>query len=202
MPLAGCKDPVSNTLDFTHSQKNPATINCGIGVVSGIECLIISYISTIKGGATNEISLRKNHRVAEIAEQNRLPCIILMESAGADLRRYFYCAGSGEWIERREGNCTQGRNCTDFEIRQSQVFHSGGSSFKFIARRSKQGIPTISVVFGSSTAGTSFAHHFLFVFFPDSFTCCCNICSFSIRELIIILRRRVRTWVIGLRHHG
>lgn len=41
--------------------------------------------------------------------------------------------------------------------RQSQVFHSGGSSFKFIARRSKEGIPTISVVFGSSTAGGAYA---------------------------------------------
>eukprot|EP01126_Amoeba_proteus_P006249 TRINITY_DN12181_c0_g1_i5.p1 TRINITY_DN12181_c0_g1~~TRINITY_DN12181_c0_g1_i5.p1 ORF type:complete len:514 (+),score=98.17 TRINITY_DN12181_c0_g1_i5:189-1730(+) len=116
LPLAGCKD-----------KNNPATIVCGIGIVSGVECAIISYIATIKGGATNEITLRKNRRIAEIAEQNHLPCLVLMESAGADLRR------------------------------QSQVFHAGGASFKWITRRSKAGLPTISVVFGSSTAGGAYA---------------------------------------------
>ena len=46
----------------------------------GVECLITTYIPTIKGGATNEHSLRKSLRIMEIAEQNRLPLISFIET--------------------------------------------------------------------------------------------------------------------------
>ena len=57
----------------------------GIGVVSGVECVIIANDPTVKGGATNPITLDKSFRAMDIAAQNRLPLINLTESAGADL---------------------------------------------------------------------------------------------------------------------
>jgi len=114
LPLAGC------------TEKEKGTNICGIGVVSGVECFIGSNLYTIKGGAINEITLKKGERVNRIIEQNRLPCINLVESAGANLTEQF------------------------------KVFHKGGGSFREMARRSKKGIPCISLVFGSSTAGGAY----------------------------------------------
>lgn len=99
---------------------------CGIGVVNGVECFVSANIGTIKGGTINEPTLKKGGRMNEIINQNRLPVINLVESGGADLRV------------------------------QSKVFHKGGGTFKEMARRSKKGIPTISIVFGSSTAGGAY----------------------------------------------
>jgi acyl-CoA carboxylase subunit beta len=98
----------------------------GIGLVSGRECLISANEATAKGGATSEAGLWKNRRLAEIAEENRLTAIQLVESAGADLPV------------------------------QSKIFVPGGRGFRDITRRSKQRIPVISVVFGSSTAGGAY----------------------------------------------
>ncbi len=98
----------------------------GVGVVSGVECVIIASESTVKGGALNEISVLKNNRLSQIGEQNRLPSISLIESAGADLPR------------------------------QSQVFVPGGQGFRDLTRRSKARIPSVCVVFGSSTAGGAY----------------------------------------------
>ena len=98
----------------------------GIGLVSGRECLIIANEATVKGGATGEAGLWKNTRLADIAMQNRLPTILLVESAGADLPV------------------------------QSKIFVPGGRGFREITRRSKERIPTIAVVFGSSTAGGAY----------------------------------------------
>jgi len=98
----------------------------GIGLVSGRECLIIANEATAKGGSTGEAGLWKNARLADIARENRLPTVLLVESAGADLPV------------------------------QSKVFVSGGRGFREITRRSKLRIPTISVVFGSSTAGGAY----------------------------------------------
>src|SRR5262249_39612710 len=95
----------------------------GIGLVSGRECLITANEATLKGGAVSESGLRKSTRLAEIAAQNRLPCISLVESAGADLPV------------------------------QHKIFVPGGGSFRAITRRSKERIPTIAIVFGSCTAG-------------------------------------------------
>ena len=98
----------------------------GIGLVCGRECLIIANEATAKGGATGEAGLWKNARLADIARQNHLPTIMLVESAGADLPQ------------------------------QSKIFVAGGRGFREITRRSKQRIPTISIVFGSSTAGGAY----------------------------------------------
>ena len=98
----------------------------GIGLVSGRMCFIIANESTVKGGAVSEIGQRKNARFAEIVAMNHLPSISLVESAGADLPV------------------------------QHKIFVPGGAGFKEITRRSKARIPSISVVFGNSTAGGAY----------------------------------------------
>src|SRR5437763_17197139 len=57
----------------------------GIGVVSGVECVIIAHDPTVRGGSVNPYSLRKSLRALEIARCNRLPVVNLVESGGADL---------------------------------------------------------------------------------------------------------------------
>jgi acetyl-CoA carboxylase carboxyltransferase component len=103
-----------------------AALVTGIGPVSGVECVIIANESTIKGGAISPISVTKQLRALEIAERNRLPVITLVESAGADLPR------------------------------QAEIFVRGGRIFQRLSRLSAAGIPTISLVFGSSTAGGAY----------------------------------------------
>src|SRR5262245_58131444 len=98
----------------------------GVGLVSGRQCLIVANESTVKGGAVSEIGQRKNARLAEITATNHLPSISLVESAGADLPV------------------------------QHKIFVPGGAGFKEITRRSKARIPSISVVFGNSTAGGAY----------------------------------------------
>ncbi|MCC7078795.1 MAG: acyl-CoA carboxylase subunit beta [Acidimicrobiia bacterium] len=98
----------------------------GIGVVSGVECMIGGSDPTVKGGASNPHSLVKGLRSQEIAIENRLPVIGLTESAGADLPR------------------------------QADIFVPGGATFRNLTRMSAAGIPTVSVVFGSSTAGGAY----------------------------------------------
>jgi acyl-CoA carboxylase subunit beta len=97
-----------------------------IGVVNGVECLINGTDMTVKGGASNPSTVTKTLRGMEIALANRLPYISLTESAGADLPR------------------------------QSEIFVPGGASFKQLTRMSAAGIPTISIVFGPSTAGGAY----------------------------------------------
>ena len=98
----------------------------GVGLVCGRECLITANEATVKGGATGEAGLWKNARLADIARENHLPSILLVESAGADLPQ------------------------------QSKIFVAGGRGFREITRRSKERIPTVAVVFGSSTAGGAY----------------------------------------------
>jgi len=98
----------------------------GIGVVSGVEALITASECTVKGGAITETGLKKSLRLAEISTQNRLPSITLAESAGADLPN------------------------------QSKIFTPGGASFRNLTERSKARIPTLCLVFGSSTAGGAY----------------------------------------------
>ena len=62
-----------------------ASVVTGIGVVSGVECMVIAHDPTVRGGAMNPYSLRKTLRALEIARVNRLPVINLVESGGADL---------------------------------------------------------------------------------------------------------------------
>src|SRR3954462_8405001 len=62
-----------------------ASLVTGIGVVSGVDCVIIAHNPTVRGGAMNPYTLRKNLRALDIAKRNRLPVINLVESGGADL---------------------------------------------------------------------------------------------------------------------
>ena len=57
----------------------------GVGVVCGVECVIVANDPTVRGGATNPFGLKKTLRAMEIAERNRLPLVQLIESGGADL---------------------------------------------------------------------------------------------------------------------
>ena len=59
----------------------------GIGVVSGVECIIAANDPTVLGGAITPISIKKTDRALEISRLNRLPYVQFVESAGADLRR-------------------------------------------------------------------------------------------------------------------
>jgi acetyl-CoA carboxylase carboxyltransferase component len=102
------------------------SIVTGIGVVSGVECMLNATDPTVKGGASNPITVDKGFRSADIAAQNRLPVINLTESAGADLPQ------------------------------QSKIFVRGGRTFRDLTRRSAERIPTICLVFGSSTAGGAY----------------------------------------------
>jgi acyl-CoA carboxylase subunit beta len=103
-----------------------ASVIGGVGVVSGVECLISSSDPTVKGGAISEYGVIKSHRLADVAEANRLPSINLTESAGADLPN------------------------------QSKIFVPGGRTFRDLTRRSRERVPTICLVFGSSTAGGAY----------------------------------------------
>jgi len=102
------------------------TIVTGIGFVSSRLCMLNSNIGTIKGGAIDYATLQKGLRISEIALENGLPVINLVESAGANLPD------------------------------QAKIFNYGGTNFREITRRSKAGIPTISIVFGNSTAGGAY----------------------------------------------
>ncbi len=99
---------------------------CGIGVVSGVECVIVANEPTIKGGSINPYGREKVARAMEICEQNRLPLINLTESGGADLPH------------------------------QADLFVPGGAMFRELTRRSAERIPTVCLVFGSSTAGGAY----------------------------------------------
>ncbi len=103
-----------------------ASVIGGTGMVSGTECLIVANESTIKGGAVGELTVAKTRRLTEVAFQNRLPLINLTESAGADLPN------------------------------QDKIFVPGGATFRDLTRLSAAKIPTVTVVFGSSTAGGAY----------------------------------------------
>ncbi|WP_030298613.1 acyl-CoA carboxylase subunit beta [Streptomyces katrae] len=103
-----------------------ASIVTGIGTVEGVECLVTANDPTVRGGASNPWTLKKALRANEIARQNRLPCISLVESGGADLPS------------------------------QKEIFIPGGAIFRDLTRLSAAGIPTVAVVFGNSTAGGAY----------------------------------------------
>lgn len=99
---------------------------CGIGVVGGLRVAIDANDSAIKGGAATPYGIDKRLRLQQIALENRLPYIQLVESAGANL------------------------------LRQAELFVRGGATFANQARLSAAGCPVISVVHGSSTAGGAY----------------------------------------------
>jgi geranyl-CoA carboxylase beta subunit len=98
----------------------------GIGYVAGVRCLISASDSAIKGGTTAPMGLKKKLRCQEIALVNKLPLIQLVESGGANLNY------------------------------QAQIFVEGGQTFRNQARLSAAGIPQVTVVHGSSTAGGAY----------------------------------------------
>jgi acyl-CoA carboxylase subunit beta len=111
----------------------------GIGVVEGTECVILGNDPTDLGGAMTAVSIRKLMRALEVARDNHMPFIQLVESAGGDLRGL----SSGE-----DPAAVLRRNLTHF-AESGRMFHD-------ITELSALGIPSISVVFGSSTAGGAY----------------------------------------------
>ena len=106
-----------------------AGLIAGIGRVSGVECMVVCNDATVKGGTYYPLTVKKHLRAQEIAEQNRLPCIYLVDSGGANLPN------------------------------QDEVFpdrdHFGRIFFNQ-AQMSAQGIAQIAVVMGSCTAGGAY----------------------------------------------
>lgn len=106
-----------------------AGVVAGIGRVAGIECMIVCNDATVKGGTYYPLTVKKHLRAQEIAQQNRLPCVYLVDSGGAHLPH------------------------------QDEVFpdreHFGRIFFNQ-ARMSAEGIAQIAVVMGSCTAGGAY----------------------------------------------
>ena len=72
-------------LDLYDNAAPGAGMIAGIGRVSGVECLIVCNDATVKGGTYYPITVKKHLRAQEIAQENRLPCIYLVDSGGANL---------------------------------------------------------------------------------------------------------------------
>jgi acetyl-CoA carboxylase carboxyltransferase component len=106
-----------------------AGIVTGVGIVEGRQCVIVANDATVKGGSYYPLTVKKHLRAQEIAEQNRLPCIYLVDSGGA------------------------------FLPLQAEVFpdrdHFGRIFFNQ-ARLSALGVPQVAVVMGSCTAGGAY----------------------------------------------
>ena len=98
----------------------------GIGTISGVRCLVSASDAAIKGGSISPMGLKKTLRAQEIALKQRLPVVSLVESGGANL------------------------------LYQSELFVEGGRVFANMARMSAAGLPQITVVHGSSTAGGAY----------------------------------------------
>lgn len=135
--IEGLLDAGTSFLEFSslaawemYDQQAPAAgIITGIGVVSGVECVIVANDATVKGGTYFPVTVKKHLRAQEIAFENGLPCIYLVDSGGA------------------------------FLPLQAEVFPDRdhfGRIFYNQARMSAAGIPQISVVMGSCTAGGAY----------------------------------------------
>jgi acetyl-CoA carboxylase carboxyltransferase component len=111
----------------------------GIGVIAGIECVILGHDPSVRAGAFNAFNTKKLMRGLEIARENRLPYVQFVESAGADLRGDGDAEDPEAAIRREEGH-----------------FAETGRLFYEITELSKLRIPTVSLVFGASTAGGAY----------------------------------------------
>ena len=103
-----------------------AALVTGIGTISGTECVILASDPTVRGGSMNPITVTKILRALTICRENRLPMVYLVESGGADLPH------------------------------QLDLYLPAGEIFRDITSLSAAGIPTISLVFGNSTAGGAY----------------------------------------------
>ncbi|HEY0824508.1 MAG TPA: carboxyl transferase domain-containing protein, partial [Ramlibacter sp.] len=126
LPLCTLAGYLQDTRDAQASVPGGGMI-AGIGFIRGERCMVVASDSGIDAGAIQPMGLDKILRVQELALQNRLPFIHLVESAGANLMRY-----------RVEG------------------FVQGGALFRNLARLSAAGIPVITVQHGSGTAGGAY----------------------------------------------
>jgi len=128
-PLAAWRSPFAVSSGFV----------IGIGVIEGVECVILGHDPSVRAGAFNQFNSKKLMRGLEIARENRMPYVQFVESAGADLRGEGG-GGDPEAAIQREGG----------------HFAESGRLFYEITELSKMRIPTISLVFGASTAGGAY----------------------------------------------
>ncbi len=125
--------PLCSLAGFLQDSKDPERsvpgggIVAGMGFIAGVRCMVVASDSGIEAGAIQPRGLEKILRVQDIALQNKLPFVHLVESAGANLTKY-----------KVEG------------------FVLGGSLFRNLARLSAAGIPVITVQHGSGTAGGAY----------------------------------------------
>jgi acyl-CoA carboxylase subunit beta len=103
-----------------------ASIVTGLGVISGVECVITAHDPTVRGGASNPWTWKKVLRALEISRENRLPLVNIVESGGGDLTS------------------------------QADLFIPAGRLFHDLTALSAAGIPTLALVFGNSTAGGAY----------------------------------------------
>lgn len=122
-------------------------IIAGMGYVSGVRCMVLASDSGIRGGAMTPMGVDKQLRVQALALENKLPFVQMVESAGANL------------------------------FRQSEMFVRGGKTFANLARLSAAGIPIVTVVNGSSTAGGAYQS--------------------GLSDYIIVVRNRTRMFLAG-----
>ena len=126
LPLCTLAGYLQDTPDAERSVPGGGML-AGIGFVSGVRCVVVASDSGIEAGAIQARGLEKILRVQQIALENRLPFVHLVESAGANLTKY-----------RVEG------------------FVQGGALFRNLARHSAAGLPVITVQHGSGTAGGAY----------------------------------------------
>lgn len=112
--------------DMYNNETPGAGAITGIGIVAGKEVMVSANNPAIKGGTSYPITVDKSLRAQEIARENRLPTVYLVESGGANLPH------------------------------QSELFVKGGRGFANQAQMSALGLPQISLVFGNSTAGGAY----------------------------------------------
>ena len=125
--------PLCSLAGFLQDSKDSATsvpgggMVAGIGFIAGVRCMVVASDSGIEAGAIQPRGLEKILRVQDIALENKLPFVHLVESAGANLMKY-----------------------------QVEGFVHGGSLFRNLARHSAAGLPVITVQHGSGTAGGAY----------------------------------------------
>lgn len=135
--IQGLIDPGTEFLEFSalaafdmyDGEAPGAGVVTGLGVINGRECVIVANDATVKGGTYFPLTVKKHLRAQEIAFENGLPCVYLVDSGGA------------------------------FLPLQSEVFPDRdhfGRIFYNQARLSADGIPQISIVMGSCTAGGAY----------------------------------------------
>ena len=115
-----------DTEDLARSVPGGGVI-CGIGFVSGVRCMVVASDAGIDAGALQPMGLDKLLRAQELALENKLPYVQLVESAGANLLSY-----------------------------RVEDFVRGGATFRNLARLSAAGLPVVTVTHGSSTAGGAY----------------------------------------------